>query len=177
MGKFQIHNHLDQPSLNASLSSSKEKESLLQEEVTAGNNRSLDLHNQIKELEDELKVAKDKITKEKKLKSEFKFKRDNLFGHIIDSNHCVLIDIHLEMDNKEATCYTTTYLVERLEGEFYLPYEFQQKNAFRSTSPDHFLRQTTKSYQFFTFKRMTEAIQEKLKNDVDELSSHFEAKL
>lgn len=177
MSKIQKHEKLQQEeqerlklfsedcsSLENRLRSLEKDHAALQDNVNTLDHRISQLQSQIMDLKQQVKVAKAKAEKEKEIKEKFEF-HGELYELVINADWSILVDIALEHANLSIECTVTSYCVQKKKG-FYIPYEYHHHSRTNSS-----FKRITQSSRYHTIKKMTETIQAKLSEDINQLTN------
>lgn len=138
----------------------------LQERKNNIENQIFKFHSQIEELKRQLRLAKENVNLEREVKDAIKFNGE-IYEFTINSDWSVLVDILIEHANLSLECSINSYLVQKKE-DFYIPYEFYHKSYYPKPLTS---KRISRSNQYYTFRNMAESVQNKLIEDINQLSA------
>ncbi|MRG29642.1 hypothetical protein [Laceyella tengchongensis] len=146
------------------LHSLEKDQTTLQVRINTLNDQLSELQNQINDLKRQVKIAKEKADKEKKVKETFEF-NGQVFELNINPNWSILIDIAMGYVDLSVECSVVSYCVEKKDG-YYIPYEYHHQ-AYKTSS----YKRTIQSNRYNNMSKWIEAIQCKLRDDINQLST------
>lgn len=159
-------------SLEQRLSTLQSNHSLIQDKINELRDKITELHQNDKNLKQQLSSALENAKKEKRIKDTIQLQGKELYELAINSNWSILFDIHIQYPNLSIECSILSFCVQKKEG-FYIPYQYYHE-YYRSESS---YKRITQSNRHYTVRRMLEAVQGKINEDMKQLTFFINTKV